>query len=138
MVDNQRVRFQQKNIGGLIQNYINDPVNYEKEYLRVAGEEGLAQYRDYFESERDDLDEMVLPQYKNQFAINFENWQLAKQDRSSFQTLPLPEWNNELGWWANAVALLKQVSSVPEKVQQIDQKHTGDLLSSSSVVDKKE
>ena len=37
------------------------------------------------------------------FSLAFENWQLPLQDKSSYQTYQLPEWNDEKGLWSNAL-----------------------------------
>lgn len=62
---------------------------------------------------------MVLNLNKKKFAVAFENWQIEKKDRSTFKTLPLPEWNKDLGFWANALALATEVQKVGSRMDEI-------------------
>jgi len=66
----------------------------------------VSQYKDYFKSENDEFDNVVLGLNRKKLALAFENWQIEKQDRSTFQTFPLPEWNTDLGFWANALSFV--------------------------------
>lgn len=99
--------------------------------------ESVAQYKDYFKTENDEFDNVVLGLNKKKFALVFENWQIPKQDRSTFQTLPLPEWNQDLGFWANALTLLKEAQQVGTKMQEIEASHSTASLSTSAVEEKK-
>jgi hypothetical protein len=49
----------------------------------------------------------------------------------------VPEWNKELGFWPNAVSLLKEVQNIGEASKQIDQQATIESISQSSLVKKK-
>lgn len=83
-----------------------DPVTNEQAYLDLIEGESVSQYKDYFKSENDEFDNVVLGLNKKKLALAFENWQIEKKDRSTYQTFPLPEWNSDLGFWANAVSVL--------------------------------
>ncbi len=91
----------------MVENYLRDPQQYEAQYLKMISNESVNQYKDYFETENDMFDLELLDVNKHKTAIAFENWTLPKQDRSGYQTLPLPKWNNELGVWANTVQILQ-------------------------------
>ena len=71
MIENQKQRFQEKNSLEIIQNYLRDPAKYENEYLSFVGNESIAQYKDYFESDKDELDDVVLPQNKQVLTSMF-------------------------------------------------------------------
>jgi hypothetical protein len=62
---------------------------------------------------------VVLNLNKKKFAVAFENWQIEKKDRSTFKTFPLPEWNKDLGFWANALALATEVQKVGSRMDEI-------------------
>ena len=113
MVDNQKARFQENSVQDLIENYIRDPKTYEREYLNFLQSEAVNQYNDYFESEKDEIATEVLNQNKVHMGAVAENWQIPRQDSSSFKTFPLPQWNNELGFWHNSVEIVKALSQVP-------------------------
>ena len=83
-----------------------DPVTNEQAYLDLIEGESVSQYKDYFKSENDEFDNVVLGLNKKKLALAFENWQIEKKDRSTYQSFPLPEWNSDLGFWANAVSVL--------------------------------
>ena len=107
MIDAQKQRFQENNYLEVIQKYLEDPAANESAYLQMLDSESVAQYKDYFKSENDEFDNVVIGLNKKKFALAFENWQIPKQDRSTYQTLPLPEWNKDLGFWSNALNLLQ-------------------------------
>ncbi len=94
MIENQRKRFEQNEFSQLVENYLRDPQQYEDQYLNMISNESVNQYKDYFETENDVFDLELLAVNKHKAAIAFENWVLPKQDRSGYQTLPLPKWNN--------------------------------------------
>lgn len=52
---------------------------------------------------------------KLKMSTIFENWTIEKRERSAYETFPLPEWSNELGFWSNSVALLQEVQTVSKK-----------------------
>jgi len=62
---------------------------------------------------------VVLGLNKKKLALVFENWQIPRQDRSTYQTLPLPEWNRDLGFWANALSLLQEAQQVGKKMHEL-------------------
>jgi len=62
----------------VIQNYLEDPQANETAYLKMLDNESIAQYRDYFRSENDDFDNVVLGLNKKKFALAFENWQIPR------------------------------------------------------------
>lgn len=134
MVEAQKARFLDNNVQQLIENYIREPTTYEKEYLEFLQAEGVSQYNDYFESDKDELETEVLGHNKVLLGRVAENWQIPRQDSSSFQTFPLPEWNKELGFWPNAVELVKALSEVPESTKKIDSNATLEVLAQSSLV----
>lgn len=74
---------------------------------------------------------------KKKFLLAFENWQLERKDRSTYQTFPLPEWNTDLGFWANALEVVKEVQKVGSKLDEIEIKSTSDSLSTTSIQEKK-
>lgn len=76
---------------------------------------------------------MVLGLNKKKFALAFENWQIPKQDRSAYQTLSLPEWNRDLGFWSNALNLLQEAQQVGKKMHELETAHTTASLSTSAV-----
>lgn len=94
----------------------------------------MNQYHDYFQTDKDEIEAAVIDQNKLFFTTVFENWQLAHRDTSSFQTFPLPKWNDELGFWSNAIALVSDLSQVKDAVSQIEEKATLESLSQSSLV----
>lgn len=136
MVEGQKGRFEQSQVQQLIENYIKEPSKYEKDYLNFVKSEAVSQYQDYFQTDKDELESLVLEQNKVAFSTVFENWQLAQQDNSSFKTFPLPKWNNELGFWANAVGLLEEMSQIPNNTSKIETEGTLESLSQSSLVKK--
>ena len=94
MVENQKARFSQNGYNELVQNYLRSPEEYEDQYLKMIGDESVAQYRDYFESEKEDLDMAFFSANKHKMATVFENWTIERRDRSAYESFPLPEWNN--------------------------------------------
>lgn len=133
MIEAQKQRFLEANTKEVIQNYLENPVANESAYLTMLDNESVAQYKDYFKSENDEFDNVVLGLNKKKFALVFENWQIAKQDRSALQTHPLPEWNKDLGVWANAMSLLKEAQSVGTKMHELETAQTTASLSTSAV-----
>ncbi|MCB0369368.1 MAG: hypothetical protein KDD45_07920 [Bdellovibrionales bacterium] len=99
--------------------------------------ESVAQYRDYFQTENDEFDNVLLGLNKKKFALAFENWQIPKEDRSTFQTVPLPDWNSDLGFWANALTLLREAQQVGDKMNALETSSTSASLSTSAVAEKK-
>lgn len=136
MIEAQKGRFEQKNVQQLIENYIRDPSKHEKEYIELIKSQAVSQYQDYFQTDKDELEDVVLQQNKVAFGSVFENWQLARQDSSSYKTFPLPKWNNELGFWSNAVNLIGELSQIPANTNQIETQGTLESLSQSSLVAK--
>ena len=64
----------------------------------------------------------------------FENWQLPRQDTSTFKTFPLPQWNNELGFWSNSVALIGELSQIGQNTLEVSSQATLESISQSSLV----
>ncbi len=60
MIENQRTRFERANYDQLLQNYVNNPQAYEKEYLNLVKSEAVSQYQDYFQTDKDELETAVL------------------------------------------------------------------------------
>lgn len=110
MIENQRTRFERANYDQLLQNYVNNPQAYEREYLNLVKSEAVSQYQDYFQTDKDELETAVLEKNSLLLSTVFENWHVPRYDSSSFQTFPLPQWNLELGFWSNAIALLGELS----------------------------
>jgi hypothetical protein len=133
MIEEQKKRFEENKYLTTIQNYLKDPETYEKDYLQLLENESVAQYKDYFKSENDDFDNVVLALNRKKLSLVFENWQIEKKDRSTFQTFPLPEWNNDLGFWANSLSIVREVQKVGEKMNQIESAHSTASLSTSAV-----
>lgn len=137
LVDEQQKRFQEQKHLETIQNYLLDPVTHEKAYLELLENEAAAQYRDYFRTENDEFDNVVLGLNKNKLSLAFENWQLEKKDRSTFQTFPLPQWNNDLGFWSNALSVVSEVQRVGARLEQVEATHSSASLSTSALEEKK-
>jgi len=100
--------------------------------------ESVAQYRDYFQTDSDELEAIVLENNKVALSSVFENWQLPRQDTSTFRTFPLPQWNNELGFWSNSVALLNELSQIKENTLQVSCQSTLESISESSLISRGE
>ncbi len=64
---------------------------------------------------------------KSSVGTVFENWQLAKQDRSSYLTLPAPKWNEKVGVWANAVSILLEVANVRDNLEYLERRPNKDI-----------
>jgi hypothetical protein len=137
MIEGQKKRFEEEQYMDVVQKYLEDPQANEAAYLKMLDNESIAQYKDYFRSENDEFDNVVLGLNKKKFALAFENWQIPKQDRSTFQTFPLPEWNKDLGFWANALTLLREAQQVGTKMHQLETSHTSGTLSTSALEEKK-
>lgn len=137
MIEAQKQRFEDQNYIETIQKYLENPQQNEAAYLKMLDNESIAQYKDYFRSENDEFDNVVLGLNKKKFALAFENWQIPKQDRSTYQTVPLPEWNKDLGFWANSLNLLREAQQVGTKMQELEASHSSATLSSSAVEEKK-
>ena len=60
MIENQRTRFERANYDQLLQNYVNNPQAYEREYLNLVKSEAVSQYQDYFQTDKDELETAVL------------------------------------------------------------------------------
>lgn len=60
MIENQRTRFERANYDQLLQNYVNNPQAFEKEYLNLVKSEAVSQYQDYFQTDKDELETAVL------------------------------------------------------------------------------
>jgi hypothetical protein len=71
MVENQRVRFQEEGHSQTVENYLRDPIEYEADYLKMIQDESVKQYRDYFESEKEDLDLEYFEANKHKVAVAF-------------------------------------------------------------------
>lgn len=136
LVEEQKKRFAEKKYLETIQNYLLDPVTHEKAYLQLLEDDAVAQYRDYFRTENDEFDNVVLGLNKKKLSLAFENWQIEKKDRSSFQTFPLPQWNQDLGFWSNALAVVSEVQKVGGKLHEVEAASTTASLSTSAVQEK--
>lgn len=55
MVENQKSRFEKTNVQQLIENYLREPTKYEKDYISFIKSEALAQYQDYFQTDKDEI-----------------------------------------------------------------------------------
>ena len=62
---------------------------------------------------------MLLGLNKNRVGLAFENWQIEKRNRDVYKTFPLPEWNNDLGFWANALAVVGEAQKVGERYKEV-------------------
>ena len=94
MIEAQKNRFEENQVQNLIENYIKNPLENQNEYINFVKSECVAQYRDYFQSDSDELEEIVLENNNVALTSIFENWQIPRQDTSTFRTFPLPQWNN--------------------------------------------
>lgn len=134
MIAGQKDRFAKGAVQSLIENYIKDPAKYESEYIKFVKSEAVAQYKEYFQTDKDEYEDLVLEQNAVALSGIFENWQLGHKDTSSFQTFPLPKWDNELGFWANAVGVVQELSKIGDNLEQIENKSSLERLSQSSLV----
>jgi hypothetical protein len=73
----------------------------------MISDETVNQYRDYFQTDKDEFDLELLSTNKHKIGAAFENWTLPKQDKSGFQTFPLPKWDDNSGFWSNSLTLLQ-------------------------------
>ena len=137
MIEGQKERFQESRAMQIIQDYLQDPVRHEKAYLDLIQNESVNQYKDYFRTENDEFDNVLLGLNKNRVGLAFENWQIEKRDRGVYKTFPLPEWNNDLGFWANALAVVGEAQKVGEKFEEIEATHSSASLSTSAVEERK-
>lgn len=71
MVAAQAERFKKANTMELITNYVREPAKYEAEYLKSISKESIAQYKDYFQSENDEFNNVLFHLNKNLFSMNF-------------------------------------------------------------------
>jgi hypothetical protein len=133
MIQNQRSRFESNKYVQLVENYLREPEKYELEYLKMISDEAVNQYRDYFETEKEEFDLELLSVNKHRVATSFENWTIPKQDRSGYQTFPLPKWNYQVGFWSNSLNLLQEVQSVGDKTVELEGKVAADSLSTSAL-----
>lgn len=133
MVERQRQRFGDLGYNELISKYLSDPSQYESEYLKMISNESIKQYSDYFESDKEDLDLEFFEANKHKVATVFENWTTERKDKSSYESFPLPKWNNELGLWSNSVALLQEIQNVRSKSFLLDDQKAAESLSASSI-----
>ena len=137
MVDEQKRRFEENRAVDIIQNYLQDPVRHERAYLDLIQEESVNQYKDYFRTENDEFDNVLLGLNKNRVGLVFENWQIERRDRGIYKTFPLPEWNNDLGFWANAIAVVGEAQRIGERYEEVEAVHSSASLSTSAVEEKK-
>lgn len=78
MIEGQKKRFEDAKTLELVQNYLTNPREHEAAYLALLDNESLAQYKDYFRTENDEFDNVVMGLNKKKFALVFENWQIPK------------------------------------------------------------
>jgi len=71
MIEEQAKRFEEKKYLDTIQNYLLDPVTHEKAYLELLENESVAQYRDYFRTENDEFENVVLNLNKKKLSLAF-------------------------------------------------------------------
>lgn len=71
MIEEQKKRFSDKAYLQIIENYLRDPVANEAAYLEILDNESVAQYKDYFKTENDEFDNVVLGLNKKKFALAF-------------------------------------------------------------------
>ena len=86
MVDRQRQRFDQNNVKALINNFASDPKNYENDYLDMIQSEAKQLYVDYFETDDKEGLDILADTELSALGEIYENFQLARLDRSSLQT----------------------------------------------------
>lgn len=133
MIEGQKARFAKGAVEQIIQNFLSNPDKHEKEYIELMKSESVSQYHDYFLTDKDEVEAVIIDQNKVFFTTVFENWQLERTDASGFKTFPLPKWQDELGVWSNAVALVEELSLIEEKTAQIEASSTLQALSQSSL-----
>lgn len=86
MIEKQRARFEQNNVKSLIDNFARSPADFEHSYLDMVQAEAKQMYADYFETDdKEGLDILANTELPALGEI-YENFQLAKLDRSSLQT----------------------------------------------------
>ena len=119
MVEEQKKRFEEGRAMRIIQDYLQDPVANEAAYLQLVQDESISQYQDYFRTENDEFDNVVLGLNKSRVSLGFENWQVERRDRSVHKTFPLPEWNGDLGFWANALAVVGEAQLVGQRYDEL-------------------
>lgn len=86
MIERQRGRFEQNDVKTLINNFASDPKKYENDYLDMVQTEAKQLYVDYFESDdKEGLDILGDAELTALGGI-YENFQLAKTDRSALTT----------------------------------------------------
>ncbi len=71
MVDNQKARFEQKQYSQLVENYLRNPKEFEGEYLKMISDETVNQYRDYFQTEKEEFDHELLSVNSHKVASAF-------------------------------------------------------------------
>ena len=71
MIEEQTKRFEEKKYLDTIQNYLLDPVTHEKAYLELLENESVSQYRDYFRTENDEFENVVLNLNKKKLSLAF-------------------------------------------------------------------
>lgn len=86
MIERQSQRFQENNVKDLITNFAKDPKQYENEYLDMVQSEAKKLYVDYFETDDKEGLDFLVDAELSAFGGIYENFQLAKVDRSALQT----------------------------------------------------
>ncbi len=71
LIEEQKKRFEEKKYVEVIQNYLIDPVAHEKAYLELLENDALAQYKDYFRTENDEFDNVVLGLNTKKLSLAF-------------------------------------------------------------------
>lgn len=71
MIEEQKKRFESEKYLETLENYLKEPTKHEAAYFALIENESVAQYKDYFKSENDDFDNVVLGINKSKFSTSF-------------------------------------------------------------------
>jgi hypothetical protein len=79
----------------------------ERKYLLFTMEEGIRQFKDYFEGEQFTLLDSLPVEEKTQFSELFENYARMDTENKGYSTIPKRKWNEELGLAKNLAQELR-------------------------------
>jgi hypothetical protein len=76
----------------------------EKQYLKLMGDEAIQQYKDYYESDKEEdlksLDNIAETSKLHFIRVAENHGQLSTENKGHFQ-IPKRQWDNKLGIWSN-------------------------------------
>ena len=128
MIEKQKERFDSNNTKELISNFTKDPKEYENEYLDMVQAEAKNLYVDYFATDDAEGLDFLAEAELASFSEVFQNYQLAKLDRSSLQTFKAPETDINNGWFSNLNILMDEARSVRLKADKLHNDNTVNTL----------